>query len=193
MIILLPNRTQQRDLYLAYQSVIKEKQNWSETAASAATSNKTQQIGSSFAVIDNLDRCQICYQYFKSDELPLHISLYHVALIEPITVPTAAKVTPKLNPFSSILSTNDDYPSLATNFTTENKNWSTKSNSNQKQQQQQHQQNRKKITAEEDFPSLSGGLSDLSGERFSSMPTASIFSNPKSHLSLVKKKHRLQK
>ena len=50
------------------------------------------------------------------------------------------------------------------------------------------------FSVEEDFPSL-GGFNSNSGEpRFSSMPSASIFSNPSSHLSVLnKKKHRLQK
>lgn len=51
------------------------------------------------------------------------------------------------------------------------------------------------FSAEEDFPSLSSGFPNNSSDhRFSSMPSASIFSNPSSHLSVLnKKKHRLQK
>jgi hypothetical protein len=47
---------------------------------------------------------------------------------------------------------------------------------------------------EDDFPALSSGLIQSDGPRYSALPSASLFSNPSSHLSLVnKKKHRLQK
>jgi len=52
-----------------------------------------------------------------------------------------------------------------------------------------------KLNSEEEFPAL-GGMSIGGGNepRYSAMPSASIFSNPSQHLSVLnKKKHRLQK
>jgi len=53
---------------------------------------------------------------------------------------------------------------------------------------------RSAVVTEDDFPALGGGSTPGNETRFSAMPSASIFSNPSAHLSVLnKKKHRLQK
>lgn len=89
---------------------------------------------------------------------------------------------------SSVITETDDFPALGGPSTKSEIQYSTQLQEKPKVQKKVE----KKTVTEDDFPALSSGT--ISEQRFSTMPTASIFSNPNSHLSVLnKKKHRLQK
>jgi hypothetical protein len=121
--------------------------------------------------VDRLVACDRCEQLFSKAELSAHQSSQH----RPSNVTGQSQQQAKSElveefPCLGAISpkVNDDFPSLASKS--------------------------KLVTKDADFPALSAGSLSMSSEnRFSTMPTASIFANPNSHLSLVKKKHRLQK
>ena len=205
MIVLLPDSGKQKELYHAYMSILDEFNftnestsntasgiNWAVKTKTQSGAAKSDMSGSTYAFTNKLVKCNYCSQLFLNTEINFHQSSNHLKQImsssnlKGITdefpslainttqsniTHTIAKIEPNTN-----LTPDDDFPSLGGNF-------------------KAHSFGQKKnepITNEKDFPALST-VNVSTENRFSALPTPSIFSNPNSHLSLVKKKHRLQK
>ena len=202
MIVLLPDSEKQSELYQAYMSILEEFNFTNESnlnsssginwASKTKSLGKSETPGSTYAFTNKLVRCNYCNQLFLNDEINFHQSSNHLK---------------QIMSSSNLKGITDEFPSLAINIIQPSIiSTVTKVETN------------KNITQEEDFPSLGGALKvhsisrkkdnpikneadfpalstiNVSTEnRYSALPTPSIFSNPNSHLSLVKKKHRLQK
>lgn len=116
-------------------------------------------------------KCEVCKQYLLKDEISYHKTLNH------------PKETTIKNKVQQKNEDNEEFPSLAASFATKI-NLPTSNNPSVS----------KTEAKKDEFPPLGNGLVSNAENRFSTMPTANLFSNPSSHLSLAnKKKHRLQK
>jgi hypothetical protein len=205
MIVLLPDTKKQSELYQAYISILEEfhfaGESGSNTASGINWAAKTKTpgtksalgdtAGSTYAFTNKIVKCNYCSQLFLNTEINFHQSSSHLK---------------QLISSSNLKSITEDFPSLAVNsippidMLTEAKAESNKSLAQAEDFPSlggtfKTSFGRKKdepITNEKDFPALST-VNVSTENRYSALPTPSIFSNPNSHLSLVKKKHRLQK
>jgi hypothetical protein len=206
MIVLLPDTKKQSELYQAYMSILGEfnfaGESGSNTASGINWAAKTKTpgtkstlgdtAGSTYAFTNKLVKCNYCSQLFLNTEINFHQSSSHLK---------------QLISSSNLKSITEDFPSLAVNSIPPIEMLAeAKAESNKSLVQDEdfpslggtfktYSFGRKKdepITNEKDFPALST-VNVSTENRYSALPTPSIFSNPNSHLSLVKKKHRLQK
>ena len=213
MIVLLPDVLKQQQLYDAYRQ-ISEPFETTETANQSVKKGSSKKAADKEAVFTNrLVNCEFCQQYFLNHELNLHQSNFHLKQLNQIkaSTTTSSKLNestksieefPALSATAAVNLKNDlskpavvslaqkiqpnpsaeDFPSLgdsAAKAPSKTKTPTKKANG---------------FEQEDDFPALSANAIETSGPRYSALPTASLFANPSSHLSLVnKKKHRLQK
>jgi hypothetical protein len=159
--------------------------------------NKKSKQSASDANVMNIVKCVNCGQYFQKDELFSHHYDRHGGQI----VGQSSSSTNKKQQSSLVES--EDFPALkphpvsnafATSSTTMSSIFKNAADSKEEKKTTKSEKAKTNVE-EEDFPALSTIPSELlSQNRFSALPTPSIFSNPSSHLSILnKKKHRLQK
>ena len=192
MIVLLPDATKQAQLHDAYMEVVELYGfNLSDSSGSSWI-DKTKSAKSQAAantILNKLKKCNFCDQYFLSTEYNFHQSSEHVKQLGEL-----ASMMKKLE----MSSNNDDFPSLGSKPAPAQTKWETAKKeaviknddfptlSSKPAQAQQKRETVKAVVKEEEFPSLSSSLPIPPSEnRFSALPTPSLFSNPSSHLSLV--------
>lgn len=152
---------------------------------------------------NNLQNCLFCKQYFSNYEIDSHQRNFHKEqysslLKEEISSNhILSKSEPILQEFSkttvtsSIINEND-FPSLSNcNTKADTPIWAIKQIDHK--QQSKNEKNDNKLDLNEEFPVLQSNLNNNLQNRISTLPTASIFQNPSSHLSVLnKKKYRFK-
>jgi hypothetical protein len=203
MIVLLPDVKKQRDLFEAHKTSLSKIMEVNQEAAGGSNSawnekpSKPGATSTATLPVSKLVNCKFCDQYFLNSEINSHSSNSH-----------SKQVNSYLEPFQNARVV-EDFPSLSSNTQSQNTasqslNFSTTASSSIPSSsstiKQRHQPvmipENKRVEPEkqaEEFPALSSNTLNLE-DRFSAMPSATIFNMPSSHLSVLnKKKHRLQK
>lgn len=183
MIALLPDLDKQDELYLAYVTLGGNE----KTRSSSPISLNAWGSASGSSTGPALVRCEFCTQYLTSNEINFHQMSYHGKQVNtPVKSDKKASQKQQVEEFPSLMPATT--PSVPLN-------WASKKESPvDKPVEKQPAKKKTQSSLVEEFPPLSTQTAPSLENRFSAMPSASIFSNPSSHLSLVnKKKHRLQK
>lgn len=183
MLVLLPDVKKQNELNEAFVKLVEglSKSEAGSKGSGVKWADKTKMAssgsfdGSSFALVNKLQKCAFCEQFFVNFEFNFHQMEYHVKEMGKLS---ESKVKESLE--------KDDFPSLKAPQASKT-TWSVPV------KQSVVEKPKKSEEPTEEFPALGSAFVGAEN-RFSALPTPSLFSNPSSHLSLVnKKKHRLQK
>ena len=207
MIVLLPDVLKQKQLYEAYRQISEpfETTDVNHQSAKKGGSNKAADKAGVFT--NKLVNCEFCQRYFLNHELNLHQSNFHLKQLNQMKASASSKLneaTKSIEEFPALttapVSTKNDLKpavvSLAQKIQPKSDEDFPSLGDSAAKTPAKAKTPIKKVLGEpeDDFPALSANVIEANGPRYSALPTASLFANPSSHLSLVnKKKHRLQK
>ncbi len=208
MIVLLPDVNKQRELFEAHADSVRQlladsDQDVTVSSANSAWADKAVRPSGAkptSTLVTKLVSCAHCGQYFLNTEVNFHNSTHHAKQIGSMQVATHR------NRPGQIL---EDFPSLSATVPAPRQQSSFNSSAssslpasailNKPKQQENAIKTETRKAAKpprdtDDFPALSSTVAVSAENRFSAMPSATIFNMPSSHLSILnKKKHRLQK
>ncbi len=202
MIVLLPDVQRQEELFEAHAESLKQLLSESDQEVSAGSSSSgwpgakptTTKPATASSASSKLVNCSYCGQYFQNTEINFHNSTHHAKQISMQAQRSTLTSSQIVEDFPSLSASVVAPPVVKPQSFSSAVPVSAVVNKPKQVQPEVVKTEAPKVTAPvEEFPPLSAGPANLEN-RYSAMPSATIFNMPSSHLSVLnKKKHRLQK